>query len=43
LLRNPDLAQQMGEAGRHRWREHFRYSAFRDRFRPLLHQFLSQS
>ena len=36
LLRDRDLAQRMGEAGRERWREFFCFSAFRQRFRPLL-------
>jgi phosphatidylinositol alpha-1,6-mannosyltransferase len=40
LLHDRDLARRMGEAGRRRWAEHFRYSAFRDRFRPLLREFL---
>ncbi len=41
LLRNPDEAVRLGEAGRRRWAEHFRFSAFRDRFSPLLREFLS--
>ncbi len=40
LLRDPDLARKMGEAGRRRWAEHFRFSAFRQRFAPLLREFL---
>ena len=40
LLRNPDEAARLGEAGRRRWAEHFRFSAFRDRFSPLLGEFL---
>ena len=40
LLRNPDLAANLGANGRKRWAEHFRYSSFRDRFRPLLREFL---
>jgi phosphatidylinositol alpha-1,6-mannosyltransferase len=41
LLKNPDQARQLGLNGQQRWHEHFRYSAFRDRFRPLLHEFLA--
>lgn len=40
LLRNPPLAAQLGQAGQRRWSEHFRYTAFRQRFRPLLQQFV---
>jgi phosphatidylinositol alpha-1,6-mannosyltransferase len=40
LLQKPEHAAQLGEAGRRRWAEHFCYSAFRQRFRPLLHEFL---
>lgn len=36
LLGNPDLARRLGQAGQARWTEHFRYSAFAKRFRPLL-------
>jgi phosphatidylinositol alpha-1,6-mannosyltransferase len=36
LLAAPQLRRRMGEAGRARWRQHFRYSAFRDRLMPLL-------
>lgn len=31
LFRNPDSAQRLGRAGQERWRQHFRYRAFRDR------------
>jgi len=41
LLRNPGEASRLGEAGRRRWAEHFRFSAFRERFLPLLREFLS--
>ncbi len=41
LLKNPGHAKQLGENGQQRWREHFCYSAFRDRFQPILHEFLS--
>jgi phosphatidylinositol alpha-1,6-mannosyltransferase len=40
LLRNPDRAAALGAAGRARWHQHFRYSCFKERFTPLLHQFL---
>ena len=40
LLKNPDLAVQLGSNGRERWRQHFRFSCFRERFLPLLHEFL---
>lgn len=43
LLRNPDAARSMGEAGRAHWQEHFSFSKFRDRFKPLLFQFLGTS
>lgn len=36
LLRDRDLAARLGAGGAARWAEHFRYSAFRDRFLPLL-------
>ena len=40
LLQNPDHAGALGANGQKRWLEHFRYSAFRDRFRPILQEFL---
>jgi phosphatidylinositol alpha-1,6-mannosyltransferase len=40
LLRDRDAAAAMGRRGRERWGQHFRYSAFRDRFRPALADFL---
>ena len=36
LLEDPDKARAMGQAGRQRWREHFRYSAFARRLRQSL-------
>lgn len=36
LLRDRDLALRLGNAGQRRWREHFSYSAFRERFRRQL-------
>ncbi|MFL5240830.1 MAG: glycosyltransferase family 4 protein [Gemmataceae bacterium] len=41
LLRNRDVARSLGERGQRHWQEHFRYSAFRTRFRPLLREFLA--
>jgi phosphatidylinositol alpha-1,6-mannosyltransferase len=41
LLRNPDHAAQLGNQGRARWHEQFRYSAFRERFLPILREFLN--
>lgn len=40
LLRNPDDCRRLGEQGRERWETHFRYSAFRERFVPILRRFL---
>jgi phosphatidylinositol alpha-1,6-mannosyltransferase len=40
LLKNSDQAAKLGQQGQRRWAEHFRYSAFRERFRPLLSDFL---
>jgi phosphatidylinositol alpha-1,6-mannosyltransferase len=40
LLKNPEVAMTLGRKGQQRWFEHFRYSAFRKRFTPLLHKFL---
>jgi phosphatidylinositol alpha-1,6-mannosyltransferase len=42
LLRDPGQAAEMGEAGRRRWAELFRYGAFRDRFNEQLEEFLSE-
>jgi phosphatidylinositol alpha-1,6-mannosyltransferase len=41
LLKNPDRAATLGSNGHTRWREHFRYSCFRERFLPLLRDFLA--
>lgn len=41
LLKDQDLAARMGRAGQARWAEHFRFSAFRDRFQPIMKEFLS--
>jgi phosphatidylinositol alpha-1,6-mannosyltransferase len=40
LLRDRDLSARMGAAGHRRWREHFSYGAFRDRFLPELQHFM---
>lgn len=40
LLKNPDRAVQLGRHGQERWRNHFRYSSFRERFLPILNEFL---
>ena len=40
LLRDPDHARALGNNGQDRWRTHFRFSSFRDRFKPLLREFL---
>ena len=36
LLSSPQLRAEMGEAGRRRWREHFRFTAFRERFLAMM-------
>jgi phosphatidylinositol alpha-1,6-mannosyltransferase len=40
LLRDPGRAALLGEEGRRRWQELFRFGAFRDRFTPILTEFL---
>ena len=40
LLRNPRAAGALGAAGRRRWREHFCFSAFRDRFLGYLRSWI---
>jgi phosphatidylinositol alpha-1,6-mannosyltransferase len=42
LLLDPALRDRMGAAGRERWWAHFRYSAFRDRLRPILDDFFTR-
>jgi phosphatidylinositol alpha-1,6-mannosyltransferase len=39
LLRNRDLSKRLGAAGQARWRDHFRYSAFKRRFEKELAYF----
>lgn len=41
LLREPDVAARMGRVGQQQWEQHFRFSSFRERFRPLLREFLN--
>jgi phosphatidylinositol alpha-1,6-mannosyltransferase len=41
LLRNPALASELGARGRTRWAQHFRFSAFRQRFLPLVRRFVA--
>ncbi len=40
LLRAPELARRMGDAGRAEWSAKYRFSAFRDRLKPVLIEFL---
>jgi len=40
LLRDRDLATRLGTAGRARWRQHFRFSEFQQRFTPFLYELL---
>jgi phosphatidylinositol alpha-1,6-mannosyltransferase len=40
LLEDPSLAAELGRNGRQRWAEYFCYRAFRERFVPLLRDFL---
>jgi phosphatidylinositol alpha-1,6-mannosyltransferase len=42
LLARPDERRRLGLAARARWQAHFRYSAFAQRFRPLLHELLER-
>jgi phosphatidylinositol alpha-1,6-mannosyltransferase len=42
LLSSPSLVRQMGAAGRARWHEHFRFSAFKRRFLPIVDAFLER-
>jgi len=42
LLKNPDRAMQLGNNGRDRWKKHFRFACFRDRFLPILRGFLAE-
>ena len=40
LLNHPDRAVEMGQAGQNRWKGHLRYRCFRERFPPVLRDFL---
>lgn len=40
LLKEPKRAAEMGRNGQQRWRENFTYSAFKQRFLPILRAFL---
>jgi len=40
LLKDRDRAAALGRQGQQRWREHFTYTAFKQRFLPLLRGFL---
>jgi phosphatidylinositol alpha-1,6-mannosyltransferase len=42
LLRDRQLQERLGSAGRDRWQTHFRYSAFQARFESVLRQFLAR-
>jgi phosphatidylinositol alpha-1,6-mannosyltransferase len=42
LLRDPQLRDRLGSAGRDRWYTHFRYSAFQARFEPVLRAFVER-
>lgn len=42
LLRDRDLARRFGAAGQRRWRQHFCYTAFRERFSVLLSGFAKE-
>ncbi|MEM7583034.1 MAG: glycosyltransferase [Acidobacteriota bacterium] len=42
LLSDPQQALAMGQRGQQRWREHFRYRAFKGRFERLLWSFLER-
>jgi phosphatidylinositol alpha-1,6-mannosyltransferase len=43
LLKNSAEARRMGEAGLARWDQHFRFGAFRDRFQPILREWVVNS
>ena len=43
LLRDPTRAKELGEQGQRRWQEHFCYSRFKERFVPILDEFLSST
>jgi phosphatidylinositol alpha-1,6-mannosyltransferase len=41
LLRDRDWAARLGANGRRRWERHFRFSAFCERFVPLVTEFVN--
>jgi phosphatidylinositol alpha-1,6-mannosyltransferase len=41
LLRNRDMAERLGLQGQQRWMRHFTYTAFKNRFQPILWDFVS--
>lgn len=43
LLRESDLARRMGTAGMSRWREHFSWSAFKNRLAPMIANFVDRA
>lgn len=43
LLRDPGLANALGEAGQRRWREQYRYSSFKRRFLPIMARFIAET
>ena len=40
LLQDRDRAAELGAKGQQRWKEHFRFSAFRERFLAILRPWL---
>lgn len=42
LLKTPDLACSMGQAGRARWQRNFSFDRFADRFHPIVTRFLDR-
>jgi phosphatidylinositol alpha-1,6-mannosyltransferase len=38
LLNDPQQCAALGQSGHRRWRAHFSYTAFRDRFKPILYE-----
>ena len=43
LLRDRELAERLGANGAARWAEHFRFSAFRERFLRILHGWVART
>jgi phosphatidylinositol alpha-1,6-mannosyltransferase len=42
LLRDTEVARRLGQAGHERWKTHFRFSAFRDRFLAIMQDFTGE-